>query len=306
MPYRFKHTETFQNGLQRIIKEQVERTRLALHDEPNQVLAIHNARKAMKRIRALLRLVRPSLEKSVFRSENMRYRNIARALSTARDQHVMLQTLAELETQHDSDAAAGLWIIRNRVAASIFTQEPQSIAVDFEGVFAELDLGDQAASDLQLVTNGFDAVGQGLEKAYRDGRKVYCKIFKNFDDEAFHEWRKIVQLHWRHMSLLREAWPEICADRITTAKILSEALGVHNDLSVLEAYVSDLSSADLSKKKVTPVLRLIGEEKQRQIENARPAAEELYSEKPKVLRKNFETFWYAAAKSRKKRQEIQN
>mgnify|MGYP000267000312 CR=1 FL=1 len=37
-------------------------------------------------------------------------------------------------------------------------------------------------------------------------------------DEALHEWRKAVQHHWRHLLLLKQAWPEQIGARAKLAR----------------------------------------------------------------------------------------
>ena len=55
--------------------------------------AVHEARKDMKKLRALLRLVRDELGEDVYRRENDCFRDTARTLSGLRDAEVMLATL---------------------------------------------------------------------------------------------------------------------------------------------------------------------------------------------------------------------
>jgi len=57
--------------------------------------AVHDARKALKRARSGLRLLRP-LDEAAYRRENTRLRNAGRRLSGVRDDKVLLARLAEL------------------------------------------------------------------------------------------------------------------------------------------------------------------------------------------------------------------
>ena len=61
--------------------------------------AIHDARRCLKRLRALLRLIRPALAESIYRREANRIAGIGKLLADARDQHVMQQTLAKIATR---------------------------------------------------------------------------------------------------------------------------------------------------------------------------------------------------------------
>ena len=60
-------------------------------------VAVHETRKALKRLRALLRLIRPAIGDDAFRHENAQLRDIGLSLSGARDRHVLLETVNKLE-----------------------------------------------------------------------------------------------------------------------------------------------------------------------------------------------------------------
>ena len=59
--------------------------------------AVHGARKDMKKLRALLRLVRGEIGEKVYRHEMATFRDAGRELSGVRDADVMLATLESLE-----------------------------------------------------------------------------------------------------------------------------------------------------------------------------------------------------------------
>ena len=79
--------------------EQIDQAVALLSDPKDPHRSVHESRKCLKRVRALLRLARPALQPETFRSENRRFRDIARALSAARDSQAMLESLAKLEAQ---------------------------------------------------------------------------------------------------------------------------------------------------------------------------------------------------------------
>src|SRR4051812_6802853 len=64
--------------------------------EDPQSAKIHSARKALKRARATLRLLRPAIGKDVYRQNNMALRDVARPLSQARDAEVLSDALDKL------------------------------------------------------------------------------------------------------------------------------------------------------------------------------------------------------------------
>ncbi|MBC8129586.1 MAG: CHAD domain-containing protein, partial [Rhizobiaceae bacterium] len=67
--------------------------------------AIHDARKRLKKLRGLLRLVRPGHER-FYRTENERLRDIARTLSAVRDRTALIESLDALEAHVPASLAA--------------------------------------------------------------------------------------------------------------------------------------------------------------------------------------------------------
>src|SRR5436190_15203214 len=62
--------------------------------------AVHEARKDMKKLRALLRLVRGELGEELYVHENTVFRDTGRQLSGVRDADVMIHTLSDLEARY--------------------------------------------------------------------------------------------------------------------------------------------------------------------------------------------------------------
>jgi CHAD domain-containing protein len=55
--------------------------------------AVHEARKSLKRLRALVKISRPALGDARYRRENAEFRQTGRLLSAARDAKVLIETL---------------------------------------------------------------------------------------------------------------------------------------------------------------------------------------------------------------------
>src|SRR5262249_47698860 len=85
MAFRFKIDEPIEKGFRRVGAEQIEKARRQLSANADPAAEVHEARKCMKRARALLRLGRNGLGETVYRAENAQLRSIAQSLSGARD-----------------------------------------------------------------------------------------------------------------------------------------------------------------------------------------------------------------------------
>ena len=100
MTYRLKADESVPQGIKRIATKQIEKaiSVLSATDELGVDEAVHQARKRLKKIRAVVRLVRDRLNKDNYKQENARFRNLGRALASLRDAKVRIKTLDNLTT----------------------------------------------------------------------------------------------------------------------------------------------------------------------------------------------------------------
>ena len=97
---------------------------------------LHFVRVTKKRLRAILRLIRPAIKKTAFDRENGRLRTAARRLSIARDADVARQTLATLpfkkQSEMDSAAAALAGFRKNGVPEADISKTMKVTALDLD------------------------------------------------------------------------------------------------------------------------------------------------------------------------------
>jgi CHAD domain-containing protein len=255
MAFRFKLNEPVQKGFRRIALEQIERAERELSASENAEVATHETRKCIKRVRALLRIGRPGLGEPVYRSENARMREIAALLAPARDRDVLVQTITKLEALPGEVANAALAAVKKLVLESRDREQPnrgESVSKALEG----LADARKKFRRLTLKPADFSTIEHGIAQTYRRGRRAFAEAYAGGDDEAFHDWRKSVQQHWRHMTLLSRAWPAYFEARVESARALSQVLGDDHDLSLLIAHVRGLASERLSPMHVGEIERL--------------------------------------------------
>ena len=112
--YRLESGEPFAEGVARIARGRIDHAldELSGNTESSPEDAVHGARKDLKKLRSLLRLVRDDLGGKVYRREMAVFRDAGRELAGVRDADVMLATLESLEL---SAAEAGP--VRQRLEA---------------------------------------------------------------------------------------------------------------------------------------------------------------------------------------------
>jgi CHAD domain-containing protein len=296
MAYRLKAGRLLAKSILRAGLEQIERSTSELSQNPNPHEGVHQARKAFKRMRALLRLIRPIIGDKAYAQEDRRYRRLGRSFSGVRDIQALLDTVHKLEA---SDAFAE----KRRTAAVITGQLRAERARAEEALAREhasaglkaLNKARQAFTRLPLQDAAMAGVVRGLQDGYREGRRCYFNAYATGDDEDFHDWRKAMQRHWRHLQLVSPAWPEALRPRIDLAQELSQLLGDEHDLSVLRERVSAHCGSALADDEMTEFLQLC---RNRQLELrrlARGRGARLFGEKPKAFRLRIANYWRTAS-----------
>lgn len=294
MAYRCKIEEPFTKAVRRIARDQIQRAAQRLGQAHNGPTPVHEARKHLKRVRALLRLVRPAIGETAFRRENARLREIGHLLAGARDLDVLEETVAGLSASCRPSLRAPLREILSSIASARRTAQANGMIERLGQGRAMLDEADEQLLRLKVPDRGFDAVGLGLRQSYRACRKAFAKAYDKPSDQNFHAWRKTVQHHWRHMILLSEAWPEAMKARAAAAKELSDILGQDHDLAMLKAYIETGIAAAVPAKARDQLMKLCESRQGALRALARPRGERLLAERTKAFCARIESYWMHA------------
>ena len=295
MSFRFDLNEPIPKGVSRIGLEQIAAAEAALANGSDIARGIHNARRCLKRLRALLRLVRPALEEQACRREKARLADIGRLLADARDAHVMQETLAKLEGRFGTlpKGAARLPKLMLNGAGP----RPRRAHADARRqALAGLEQARAFFSAAEDQHIAFAHVAEGLERTYRKARKAFHLAYRRPTDEAFHALRKSVQQHWRHLQLLSRGWPDVLSGLAGEAKELSRLLGDDHDLAVLAAFAAQRGAGVLSADASEEFSRLCRSCQAEIRELAKLHGQRLLAEPAKDLGARIGLYWSAAAR----------
>jgi CHAD domain-containing protein len=305
-----KQDETLACGLRRMALGQVD---LALDELASANAggergerAVHETRKALKRLRALLRLLRHELGEGAFAREDAAVRDIARRLSGARDAEVMLATLDALIERHPRKLArlGGVRRLRRALLAEHERVERQTLgdSAALEQVLSQLRaLRVRAAAWPLRDRDGTKLVDEGLRDLYAQGRRRFGRAARKQgkDVRAMHLWRKRVK-ELRYAAEMLERRPRSHKQRrgrsarlrrlAARADTLAEVLGEDHDLAVLAERVRAESGAGKRpRKKSRPIgratrktlLKLIARRRRKLRRLALRDGERLYRRRPK-------------------------
>ena len=297
--YRLHPSEPVADEVRRVARGRIDHAidELRGNSESSRAQAVHEARKDMKKLRALLRLVRGELGDDVYAHENSCFRDTARQLSGVRDADVMILTLADLEQRYGELPGAARKL-RPALVAHRFRVSAGSTRLAAQSAIDTLVEARERVDDWPVESEGFDAFDEGLGRAYRRGRKAYRRAEELPSAEHMHDWRKRAKDLWYHVSLLEDAWKPVMSALADEAHELSDRLGDEHDVSVLvewaHRHASALNGAD-------PMLRgfdVIGASRRRELQKEAFAyGSRLYADKASVFVGRIEGWWEATVAS---------
>jgi CHAD domain-containing protein len=283
--YKLKRGEPLPEGIARVargrIDDAIDELGGATDSSPEE--AVHNARKDLKKLRALLRLVRGELGKGVYRRENASFRDAAAALAGLRDADVMLVTLEKLELDEAVSGPLRQALEAHRLRTSGGGREQAG------GEAIEI-LSEARARivDWPLEDDSFAVLEPGLRRMYRGGRREWRAMQKGASVEGLHEWRKRVKELWYDHELLKPLWKPVMKAVGDEAHDLSDLLGDDHDLAVLLDWARNHADAP-------PELVEAVEKRRRDLqEQALELGARLYADRPKVFIRRLERLYEAS------------
>jgi CHAD domain-containing protein len=256
--------------------------------------AVHEARKDMKKLRALLRLVRPQLGEPLYARENARFRDAARRLSDVRDADVMLAALASLEGV-DRGVARRLRAALRAHRARLEAEGGGGVEASRQEVAAQLAEARDAVAGWPLEGDGFAAIEPGLRRVYAQGRSRYRAALHDMSPERLHDWRKRVKDHWYHLTILRDLWPAPMEALAHEAHVLSEQLGEDHDLVVLREWAHE-RAGELRLESTESLDEAVARRRAELLANAIAIGRRLYGEKAAAVVRRTEC-WFDAWKA---------
>jgi len=294
MPYRITSAEKPRKRVRKIAREQVRKALAEIEDTDKDIHAtVHQVRKRCKKLRGLIRLVRPQFEN--YKKENRKIRDAARRLSAVRDAQSVLNTVDTffaLDLVSDDENIGSIraeFENRKRQLESDTSDLPDRIA----GFKQDLKKLQQRIEHWNIGGNSFSIFSRGLEKTYGRGRDAFTSAYESPSTEQFHDWRKRVKYHWYHLRLLSDLWPEQMRVPRKTADKLGDLLGNEHDLAVLRQSLLKEPATFGRPKNILRVADCIDQQRERLREQAHLLGPYLYAEKPRCLSKRIGSYWFA-------------
>ena len=308
MAYRLKPDESVAAGAKRIVREQIDKAVDEIDDEKlDRHETVHQVRKRCKKVRAVLRLIRGSIDADTYKFENTFYRDAARKLSHIRDTEAMIETFDELVEHYEDQIDPGAYDsvreeLRRRQDAAV--DEDAELDKLLEAFRAKMVEGRDRVSTWSLDADGFPAIAGGIEKTYKRGIKALDGVHGDPSTEQYHEWRKRTKYHWYHTRMLRDAWKEVMQARRDELSDLSDLLGDEHDLGVFREMIEADAEAFGESTSVQAFVGLLDRRRSELRAEANALGGRIYAEAPKDHVSRLKVYWRHAVAEAEQAKEL--
>jgi CHAD domain-containing protein len=292
MAYCFKREESVSKAVRRLGRERIEHALDCLKDS-DRAEAVHCARKDIKKVRAVLRLVHTRIPKKKFRRLTGGLREAATHLAPSRDAHIKAQILRKLAVHFKAQLAPGaLRGIRAPLRKTAAQEMRRFVKEKTAGTVESILRREMTAFQrLKVGGKGWRGIGRGVKAAYRQGRRAYRAVEGDSSPENLHAWRKRVKDLWYHVRLLHPVWPEQMEAIAHELEALGKTLGDDHDLAMLKQDVEKRFIGRGHDRELEALNALI-EQRHGELRAAALAlGARFYAEKPSIFCNRLAGYW---------------
>jgi CHAD domain-containing protein len=294
MAFELKAGKSLRKNIRRIARKQMDDALEEMSTKRPRDEAVHEARKAFKKIRALLRLVRPEIGERRYREANTHFRDAARPLTEVRDAKILIETLDNL-IKHFREHVDGrsfaevkkaleanLQAVRKRVLV-----EQNALTVAAEAVRQ----GRKRIKSWTDVRDKWSAIGGGLIHVYRRSARAFRDAAADPTTQKLHEWRKQVKYLYYQLELLRPLWPERMEELAKEADRMGELLGEDHDLAVLRQTLTCDRGRFAEQGDTEVLLALIDRRRAELEQEAMTLGERFFQDTPREFGRRLKAYW---------------
>lgn len=242
MAFRIKPDESIAKGLRRLARRELaaasKRVRKA---DPADSAAIHEMRKSVKKVRALLDMMENDGAHGVSGGEK-HLRRANRTLSGLRDATAMIETFDQIARAHRALLPrAVIAAVKRQLESHKLEVEQDAKGRPWRDVRREVRRTEGRADRWRPSHAEFGALAPGLHASHRRGRQAMQRALRKENADDFHEWRKQIKTLRYGLQLIEDCGLGIQHD----AEALDRAqtlLGDEHNVEVLCEYLSDMTT----------------------------------------------------------------
>ena len=252
---------------------------------------IHDIRKALKKLRAAVRLVRHTSERYI--QQNAFYRDLAREISILRDKTAHLECLDKLTDPYTN-------LFNKRTFARFRKSLEKERDTTYARAFAERDPIYSIEKEIRSHKNelkpfpvaSVEDIIPGIRKVYQRGKAAMEKARAHPSTENFHDWRKRTKYLRYQLEMFVAIYPHMITAWEESLHELSNYLGDDHDLAVLAELAQDQHSDIFQHEAEFDLFLALQEFKRRTLQKkAFETGMKIYLDSPETFANRIEKFW---------------
>jgi hypothetical protein len=243
---------------------------------------VHAARRQIKQLRSLLRLVRNAIGADDFQSTDAALREIAHLLASARRAEAMGEALAKLvEAGLLSAGDANVWVSGLRAE-----EQPHGNAGAVEAQH-KLEPVRRAVKSWRLPQEDTSAYVEATAAIYRHARRSLKAALQEPTKDNLHTSRKAAIHHLHHIQVLSALWPAMMQPWSQELAKLRIALGDINDLDEMRDLYGTSEKSEL-------LVSAINQRRDQLLDQVKASSSLLFAEKTGAFAKRIAAMWREA------------
>jgi CHAD domain-containing protein len=256
--------------------------------------AIHNIRKTIKKIRAVLLLMRNEIGYSSYLREKDFYRDIGRQLSEFRNLDVYLSVAMNLDQQFTSDLKYSC--LRHLIAQiRYFKEENLNQLIKPRGFFSEINqklaIARSGVEKAKIGGNSFIFLMNGLRNSYKKSRKALDLCLDESTKKNAHQLRKALKNVWYQIRIFKPVYPVMCKAYAKSLKSSTEILGELNDYAEFKTYLNISSARGLNRTNRSIINNILDDLQNEKLAAALPEIRLALTETPSQFIKRMNGYW---------------
>jgi hypothetical protein len=298
MAYRFKPGRSIEREARRIAGKELGSALHELDDTagPPSDASVHRARRHVKKVRALIRLVRPARAGGT-RVSQARLRAVVRLIAPLCDAESLPDTLARLEDCARQEPPRPSLVALEEVLArrrATLARDPRTRAA-LRTSARLLRAEQREVLEWRLDRTGGEAVERGLARSVRRGRRSLARVIRRPTARRYDRWRRRVKDYWLQLRLVEERTGELFVPEERRLEALDGLLGEQHNVVLLQAIVA--AEASLPRNDRAVLLQLMRRYRRHLEHRALALGTQIYAESPRGVARRMHRAWRATPKA---------
>ena len=279
-----------------ILLERIGQVQELIRKQEDKDEMVHEVRRTVKRIRAVLKLIRDEIGYSSYYRENLYFRDLGRVFSGARDSRVLGQVFRSLCDRHPGQVPAGE---QQAVLESLDRKHEKELSRilrekgGFDQITGELDLALGRTEQYCRMRNEFGSPGKGIRRIYGRARRGLHHLKREFQMAAFHEYRKNTKYLLHQVEVLSPLYPRVLKSYARSIDRHAETLGVARDYDRLGIFIGKETGDLIGNDTRSGLLEQLGLLRKELLEKIFSDAMRIYAEKPGAFVRRLQAYWDA-------------